>query len=130
MGTIVPILGPFQANPNCPIFEELRGLVIKSFGVADVLREALLEKSASIDQAFVYGSIAKGNEDADSDVDVMILTDELTYSEVMSILEPCERRLQRVINPAIYTRQEFNKKKGTKSFLKRVMEQPKLWLIE
>ena len=90
----------------------------------------MLEKSASIDQAFVYGSIAKGNEDADSDVDLMILTDELTYSEVMSILEPCERRLQRVINPAIYTRQEFNKKKGTRSFLKRVMEQPKLWLIE
>jgi len=120
----------FQANPRCPIFEELRGIVIKSFGITDVLKEALFEKFPSIELAFVYGSIAKGKEDADSDVDVMIVSDELTYSEVMSVLEPCERQLHRVINPTIYTPQEFDEKKDTKSFLKRVMEQPKLWLKE
>ena len=120
----------FKANPRCPIFEELRGIVVKSFGIADVLKGALFEEFAAIDLAFVYGSIAKGDEDADSDIDVMIVSDELTYSQVMSSLEPCERQLRRVIKPTIYTRQEFDERKGTKNFLKRVMEQPKLWLKE
>jgi len=120
----------FQANPNCPIFDELRGIVIKSFGIADVLRERLSELLPNIEQAFVYGSIAKGTEDADSDIDVLIVSDDLTYSEIMATLEPSERQLHRVINPTIYSAKEYKKKRRSKAFLKRVMEQPKVWLKE
>ena len=119
----------FQANPNCPIFDEIRGIVIKSFGIADVLKFALSDLLPDIDLAFVYGSIAAGTEDADSDIDVMIVSDQLSYSDLMSKLEPCERQLRRVINPSIYTNQEFETGKHSKSFLKRVMDRPKLPLI-
>jgi DNA-binding transcriptional ArsR family regulator len=118
----------YQANSNNPIFDDLRGIVIKTFGIVDVLREGLTELLPLMQIAFVYGSIAKGMEDADSDIDILIVADKLTYANVMKRLEPSERQLRRVINPTIYSVKEFEAKKSSKSFLKRVMEQPKLWL--
>jgi DNA-binding transcriptional ArsR family regulator len=118
----------YQANPNCPIFDDLRGIVIKSFGVVDVLQESLADILSLMFEAFVYGSIAKGTDRGDSDIDLMILSDELTYSEVMQHLEPAGRQLHRVINPTIYSIEEFENKRGTKNFLKNVMDQPKLRL--
>ena len=118
----------YQANPECPIYDELRGIVIKTFGIADVLREALAAVLPKVSFAFIYGSIAKGTETADSDIDIMIVSNDLTYSDIMSRLAPAERQLHRINNPTIYSLKEFNAKRNTKSFLKRVMDQPKLWL--
>lgn len=120
----------YQANPANPIFNELRGIVVKTFGIADVIRESLTGLRKDIALSFIYGSIAKGEETADSDIDVMIVTDLLTYSDVMSRLETAERKLKRVINPTIYGVEEFNSKKKSKSFLKRVLEQPRISLMK
>jgi uncharacterized protein len=62
----------FQANPRSPIFEELRGLVRKTFGLTYVLQEALEPIADRIDLAFVFGSVANGTEDSSSDVDLMV----------------------------------------------------------
>ena len=72
----------YQANRAAPIFEELRGIVVKTFGVADVLREALAPLAAKIRAAFIYGSIAKGSDTATSDIDLMVISDEVAYADL------------------------------------------------
>src|SRR5205807_6684818 len=69
----------YRANRASPIFEELRGIVVKTFGVADVLRGALAPLAAKIRSAFIYGSVAKGNDTATSDIDLMVISDAVTY---------------------------------------------------
>ncbi len=76
----------YQANSQCPIYGELLGIVRKTFGVADVLKSALAPLSDQIDYAFVYGSIAKGNAGAQSDVDLLVITDSLGYADLMVAL--------------------------------------------
>lgn len=119
----------YQANRGNPVFDELRGIVIKTFGITDVLKEALnpLLSKAEPQLVFIYGSIAKGEEHAESDIDVMIVADGVTYSDVMALLEPAERELKRIINPTIYSFDEFKKRRESdQSFIKRVLEQPKI----
>ena len=74
----------YQANAASPVFEELRALVLKTFGLADVLRAALAPASRSIRAAFVYGSIAKGQDTAASDIDLMVISDRLTYADLFA----------------------------------------------
>ena len=81
----------YQANRDSPVFEELRGLVVKTFGLADVLRDALSPHADKIQFAFVYGSIARQAETTRSDVDVLICSDELTYREVYERLQVAEQ---------------------------------------
>jgi predicted nucleotidyltransferase len=120
----------YQANANSPLFDELRGLARKTFGLADVLRSALRPIAYDIAAAFVYGSIAKGLDTATSDVDVLVVSDRVSYSELLAILEPVSARLGRKIAPTIYSADEFRARvKSRNSFLVRVLEQPKLWLI-
>jgi len=115
----------FQANSGNPIFAELRGIVIKTFGIADVLRDALEEILPHVRLALIYGSVAKGEAGADSDVDLMIVTEDVSYTELMARLEPAEKQLGRKINPTIYSPAEFEQRKNTgQSFIKRVLEQP------
>lgn len=119
----------YQANRAAPIFEEVRGIVLKTFGVVDVLRAALAPLAAAIDVAFVYGSIAKGNDRAGSDIDVMIVTETLSYPDILEAFGE-DLRLGRAVNPAIYKRVEFVKKAAEEGgFLARVLEEPKLFLI-
>lgn len=89
----------YQANASAPIFEELRGLVLKTSGLVDVLRAALAPLAAQIDQAFIYGSIAKGKDTAESDIDLMVTSEKLAYADLFAALEPATQRLQRTVNP-------------------------------
>jgi len=117
----------YQANPDCPVYAELLGIVKKTFGVADVIREALKPLDKQIELAFVYGSIAKGTDAKTSDIDLMLVGEGLLYGDVMELMTPLEESLLRPINPTIYTPEDFKTKLDDgSSFLVRVMEQPKL----
>ena len=120
----------YRANHASPIYEELRSITMKTFGVTDVLRDALAPLSKKIRLAFVYGSIALGTETAASDIDLMIVSDSLTYADVFGKMESAADTLGRTINPTVYTRKELAKRvSGGNAFAKRVLAQPKLWLI-
>ncbi|MGX5202758.1 nucleotidyltransferase domain-containing protein [Aliikangiella sp. IMCC44632] len=119
----------YQANANNPIFAELKQIVQKSFGIVDVVREALRPKLTKLELAFIYGSMAKGNEHAESDIDLMLVGSELSYSEAMALLDEAETQLGRSINPTLLTPNEFKQRVNNKqSFITRVMQQPKLWI--
>jgi predicted nucleotidyltransferase len=120
----------YQANSKSPLFEELRGLARKTFGLTDVLRAALQPIAYDIAAAFVYGSIAKGLDTATSDIDVMVVSDRVSYSELFALLEAVSARLGRKIAPTIYSADDFRARvRSGNSFLVRILEQPKLWLI-
>src|SRR5712672_796236 len=120
----------YQANASAPIFDELRSLVLKTSGLVDVLRAALAPLAAQIDQAFVYGSVAKGTDTAKSDIDLMVISDKMAYADLFSALEPATNRLQRTVNPTVYSRMEIDKRiRDGNAFARRVLAQPKLWVI-
>lgn len=120
----------YRANPDAPIHDELVSIVRKTFGLAEPLREALAPLADRIHAAFLYGSIAKGSDTARSDIDLMVVADDLTYAEVMLALHPVAERLGRQINPTVYDRDELrNRIEGGNSFVTRVLEQPRQWLI-
>ena len=119
----------YRANRASPIFAELRGITMKTFGVTDVLREALAPLTRKIRLAFIYGSLAKGTDTAKSDIDLMVISDSLTYAEVFGVLEPAIGTLGRPVNPTVYTRKELARRVDDgNAFVKRVLAQPKLWL--
>jgi predicted nucleotidyltransferase len=120
----------YQANAASPVFEELRALVLKTSGLADLLRGALAPVAQSVRAAFVYGSIAKGEDTAASDVDLMVISDRLTYSDLFAALEDASGRLGRKVSPTIYSSKELSRRiKQDSAFVTRVLTQPKLWLI-
>ena len=120
----------YQANAGSPVFAELRGLVLKTMGLADVLLAALMPLAAEIDLAFVYGSVAGQGDTSQSDVDVMIVSPNLGYAVVFGALEAAGAALSRKINPTLYTPVEFNKRRtGNNAFVKRVLQRPRIWLI-
>jgi predicted nucleotidyltransferase len=120
----------YQANRQAPIFEELRGIVLKTFGLADVLREALAFFAGRIKAAFIYGSVAKATDTASSDIDVMIVSADLTYAEVIARFAETEARLGRTINPTLYKPEDLVRKRTEDyAFVTRVLEQPKIFLI-
>ena len=120
----------YRANHASPIFEELRGIVTKTFGVRDILVAALAPLAARIDIAFVYGSVAKSTDTAASDIDMMIVSDSLTYADVFAAVEPATISLGRTVNPTVYTSKELSRRvKQGNAFAKRVLAQPKLWLV-
>lgn len=119
----------YQANRASPVFEELRGLVVKTVGVVSPLRDALEPLAPEITAAFVYGSVAAGSDRAASDIDVLVLSDTLGYADVYEALAPVERVLARPVNPTVLTRAEWRswRRKGT-AFARQLMESPRLWL--
>ena len=120
----------YQANPDTPIFAELRGIVLKTVGLADILRLALLPLSDKIQAAFIYGSIAKGSDTAKSDIDVLIVGTELAYADVYEALSAHESDIGRPVNPSIYSTQELQRKLAEdNAFVSRVLEQSKIFLI-
>ena len=120
----------YQANADAPVFAELRGLVLKTVGLADVLRAALAPLAPQIELAFVYGSVAKQQDTADSDIDVMIVSEGLGYADVFGALESATATLGRKVNPTLYTPAEMTKRiSQDNAFVTRVLRQPKIWLI-
>ena len=111
----------YQANATSPLFSELRNIVLKTVGLAEPLRNALKPLSSAIRAAFVYGSVAKATDQSGSDIDVMIISDSLTYGEAFGALERVTRAVGRKINPTVYTTAEFSKRARTENaFVTRV----------
>lgn len=120
----------YQANPHCPIYGELLGIVQKTMGIAEPLRQALEPFSRQLSWAFVYGSIAKGHSNASSDIDLMLIGEGLHYSEVMERLMPLEEQLGRPLNPTLYTPRDWAAKFAAgNSFVVRVAQQDKINLL-
>ena len=120
----------YQANPESPIYNELVSISRKTFGLADIIRHAVQPMAKLIQSAFIYGSIAKGEDTARSDIDLMIIGDDIAYTDLMNLLIPIEKALQRPINPTIYTLEDFKNKLNEKnSFITRVLEQEKINII-
>ena len=120
----------YQANAASPVFAELRGLVLKTVGLADVLRAALAPLEDQVAAAFVYGSVARQQDTAQSDVDVMIVSSTLGYGEVFGALEAATVSLGRKVNPTLYTPEVIAKRiQQDSAFVTRVLQQPTVWLI-
>ncbi len=120
----------YTANPNSPVFEELKSLVRKTLGVAPMVADALAPLAGQIHTAYIYGSIAKGTEHADSDVDVMIVAEGLALTDVLDCLMPIEPHLRRKLNPTVYTPAEYARRCAEPdSFINRVLAQPTLTLL-
>ena len=119
----------YQANRAAPVFEELRGIVLKTFGLTEVLRLALADMDERVKVAFVYGSVAKGTDTATSDIDVMLVADNVAYGELFERLTAVEATLRRKVSPTIYSLVEFQRKRQSDNhFVTRVLSQPKLFL--
>lgn len=120
----------YQANAEAPVFPELRALVLKTSGLADVLRASITPLAQEIRAAFVFGSVARSEDTATSDVDLLVVSDTLTYPDLFRALESASSRLGRTVNPTIYAPAELTRRVAERNaFVSRVLAQPKIWLI-
>ncbi|MGM0415965.1 MAG: nucleotidyltransferase domain-containing protein [Thermodesulfobacteriota bacterium] len=120
----------YQANKDSPVFEELKGLILKTCGVADILRTGIEHLSNQVKVAFVYGSIAENTATVGSDVDVMFVSDTLTYADLLAAIPEMEQKIGRTINPVVYSMREFKDKlSNANNFITSVVQQPKVFLI-
>lgn len=118
-----------EIDTSLPVFPELRGLVVKTTGLVDVLRSALEPLGSRVQLAVVFGSVAAGRETKMSDVDLLVVGDS-GFSEVVEALAPVQATLAREVNPVVYSAAEFREKKsGRHPFLENVLRQPKLFVI-
>ena len=119
----------YQANEKCPIFNELKSIVRKTFGIADAIRQSLSSAVDKIRAAFIFGSVAKSADERRSDIDLMVIG-EISFGEVSSLIYEAEGKLSREINPVIYPAAEFKEKtKEDHYFVKNVLESEKIFLI-
>jgi predicted nucleotidyltransferase len=119
----------YQANPESPVFSELKGLVVKTTGIVHVLRDSLLSLHSHIAVAFVYGSTARMELGKGSDIDLMVVGD-VTFAEVVEAIAPAQKRLAREINPTVYPVDEYQKKLAAgHHFLARVADEAKVFVI-
>ena len=120
----------YQANADAPVFEELLGLIRKTVGLAGPLREALAPLGDRIQAAFVYGSVASGQDRADSDVDLMVIAEDLDYPTLFEVLQAAERQLGRPVNPNLMTPDRWRRKCAQPdSFAARLRDRPRLFVL-
>lgn len=119
----------YQANAESPVFRDLRGLLLKTAGLVEVLGDVLAPLCDKLRTVFIYGSIASGNELDDSDIDLMIVGN-LLPAELAPPLRRAQELLGRQVNPTVYSLEEFKKKRAAKNhFLLHVLGQPKLMVL-
>jgi len=118
----------FQANEACPVFPELRGLLLKTSGLVDVLRGELAPLAAKINVAAVYGSMARGTETSGSDIDLLIIGS-VKMIELVPLLERATEKLRRQINPTLYTPGEFSQKARRSHFVQSILGKPLLFVV-
>jgi len=119
----------YSANRDCPVFEELASILRKTSGLVDVLAEALSPVKSLVNLAFVFGSLARGEQQPGSDVDVM-LVGSLGFADAVQILHPVQASLQREINPVVYSLDEFRRRRSrADSFILEVLSKPKLFVV-
>jgi predicted nucleotidyltransferase len=120
----------YQANRTSPVFPELHGLVVKTIGLVAPLEEALAPFRGQIQAAFVYGSIAKGTDTAQSDIDLMVICDDLSYADLYSALQEAEATLGRPVHVSLETATEWKRKLAANNpFVAKVQAQPKILVI-
>ena len=120
----------YRANRDAPIFQELHSIVQKTVGLRNPLRHSLQSFSGQIDVAFVYGSVAKRTDTSRSDIDLMVIGDDLTYSDLYSGLQEAERILARPINPTILAPSEWRRRLSAENaFIKKISKQPKIFIF-
>ena len=120
----------YRANKQSPIFEELRRIVQKTVGIKEPLKLALAPFAEKIKVAFVFGSVAKQLDTAQSDIDLMVIGDQIAYSDLYSHLQHVEEALQRPIQPTIFDVAEWNRKRlEHNSFVDKVVRQPKIFIF-
>jgi predicted nucleotidyltransferase len=117
----------YHANRECPIFEELKAILVKTAGLADVLRDRLRFLADRCRVAFIYGSFAQGTDNTESDVDVVVIGN-VTFAEVSDALGDLQSDLGREVNPTVYGAVEFKKKTST-PFVASILRKPKVFLI-
>ena len=98
----------YQANPDCPVFKELCALVRKTVAMVEPIRQALAPLTKKIKRALIYGSVAKGTDTASSDIDLLVVADDLTLEALYTALAPVEASLDRKVSPTLYTRKEHD----------------------
>jgi predicted nucleotidyltransferase len=120
----------YRANRGSPIFEELQSLVIKTVALVDPIRKSLEPHSDRIKAAFIYGSVAKGTDTAHSDIDLMIIGDELDYSDLYSAAQDVEAALGRKINPIFLSAKDWQRKAAEKgSLVRKITATPRIFVI-
>jgi len=119
----------YRANRDCPIFDELASILRKTSGLVDVLASALSSVEKNIALAFVFGSVARGEQQSNSDVDVM-LVGSLGFVDAVQALHPAQATLRREINPVVYSVDEFRRRAASDdSFVREVLARPKLFVV-
>jgi predicted nucleotidyltransferase len=119
----------YQANPQCPVYPELAGLIRKTSGLADVLRAALAGLGEQVKVAFVYGSEARHEAGPNSDVDLMVIGN-IGFADVVSALAQAQDTLGKEINPTVYSPEEFGRKASSgHHFVRSVLKDRKVFLI-
>jgi len=119
----------YQANPDCPIYHELLGIVKKTFGVTDVIKQALNPLAENISWAFIFGSVASGKETSASDIDVLIIGN-VEFSETIKALYSVQEKLRREINPKIVRKEEWIQMLNNKdAFVKELLSKPRMDVI-
>ncbi len=115
----------YRANPDSPLFDEICGIVRKTVGVEESVRDALAPVADRLTLAVLFGSVARGTDTAASDIDLLLVSDDLTLEAVYGALAPAEMLLGRRVNPTLYTSDEFRRRRVEKSgFVTRVLEVP------
>ncbi|MCH7829793.1 MAG: nucleotidyltransferase domain-containing protein [Proteobacteria bacterium] len=120
----------YQANPDSPLFNELCGMIQKTVGLAEPIREALESMKEDVDLALIFGSVAKATDSSSSDIDVLIVAEGITLEAAYAALIPVEEMLVRRISPKLYAPDEFrNRRDEGNAFLERVLDGPVIVLI-
>lgn len=120
----------YQANPRSPLYEELCAIARKTFGLAGPLNDALEALAPRIRAAFVFGSVARREDTAASDIDLMIVSDSISHADAYAALEQASQRLGRTVNATVYTTGDLMRRRGERNaFVTRVLAQPKLFVI-
>ncbi|HNU12535.1 MAG TPA: nucleotidyltransferase domain-containing protein [Rubrivivax sp.] len=119
----------YQANRASPVFDELHGLIVKTSGLLGPLRAALAPLAGCIRAAFVYGSVAKGADNAASDIDLMVVADDVDYTELYAALQAVESALARSVSPNLMTLAEWRRKQKQAGFVARIAAQSRLFVL-
>lgn len=117
----------YKLNEQCPIYDELRMIIIKTFGVADEIRKALKPLENRIHKAFIYGSFASGTYDSQSDIDIMVVGD-IGLIDIAGKMREVSMMLKREINTVVFDVEEYNRKRQEDGFIKRVESEAKIML--
>jgi predicted nucleotidyltransferase len=120
----------YRANRQSPIFDELQSIVLKTVGLVEPLRQSLKPYADKIKTAFVYGSVARGADTARSDIDVMVIGEDLTYPDLYDGLQKAENALRRQVNPNFLSPKDWQRKLAQKNpFVTKVSEQSKIFIF-